>query len=387
MRIFNTKKLEIFFVLLYCFLYCLIRGKANKIVMKPKNILVAQTAGLGDMVCTTPMFRAIKNKYPECKVFVLGSTTNQELLQGHPDVDKYFSLNHGVLELAKIFRREGIDFACSAFPDFATLAAMYLAGIPAISMPRVIGEFCPQYTKAYQILTKLVLLIPHYARQYAAREYLRLLEPIGIRTKDITKHIVYSNSAKQQVISFLGKQKVNLKEDLLIGIFPSAGNKIKNWSPINFAKLGNYLYQKYSARIVIMGGKNDEQEVKETIVNLDSSTQVINTHNLFNLDQLKALISVLTLFISVDSGPIYLAEALGVPTVDIIGPVDENDQPPVGLLHKIVKASREKSAMYVMNARIYDKQEAKRQIEEISLPMVIKETEGLLKLVVKSTSS
>ena len=42
------------------------------------------------------------------------------------------------------------------------------------------------------------------------------------------------------------------------------------------------------------------------------------------------------LFISVDTGPIYIAEAFNVPTVDIVGPVDENVQPPADLFTEML---------------------------------------------------
>jgi len=45
---------------------------------------------------------------------------------------------------------------------------------------------------------------------------------------------------------------------------------------------------------------------------------------------------MMSLYVSADTGPIYIAEAFNVPTIDITGPVNENEQPPQGEKHKIV---------------------------------------------------
>ena len=41
------------------------------------------------MVYTTPMFRAVKEKYPKAKVLVIGNRVNKEILGGNTDVDGY----------------------------------------------------------------------------------------------------------------------------------------------------------------------------------------------------------------------------------------------------------------------------------------------------------
>ncbi len=114
---------------------------------------------------------------------------------------------------------------------------------------------------------------------------------------------------------------------------------------------------------------------------LNNQTKVINGNSLFYLDELKALIAKLNLFISVDTGPIYIAEAFNIPTVDIIGPMAENEQPPQGKLHKIVKIENRIPQLHIMNARLYDKQEARRQIEEISVEMVIEKFDNLYRII------
>ena len=170
---------------------------------------------------------------------------------------------------------------------------------------------------------------------------------------------------------------------MVIGISPSAGNKIKKWGADKFAELADYIYKKYDAKIIVIGGKRDEVEVKEMISFLSKDTQIFNTLDAFNIDELKVLISKMNIFISVDTGPIYIAEAFGVATIDITGPIDEREQPPISDIHRVVCIdNREKPELYVMNARAYDKKEALRQTNEISVSMVIKEFDNLFRFLV-----
>jgi len=376
---FNFSKINNLGILAFCVAKFIIGGKASKLVSELKKILIIQNAKLGDMVCTTPMFRAVKEKYPRSKLFVMGNALNRELLKGNPDINGYIVCenNFGFEDFRRSIRGEKFDFACVTAPGFAALAALYLAEVPLISVPVIRNGFSPYETKPYKILRNFVVTKPHRMGSYAPREYLRLLEPIGIFTEDTKKYLYYSQEAEKTILDFFAKNHIAPEKDFIVGITPSAGNKIKEWGRNKFAKLADYIFDKYRAEIIIIGGPNDI-EVDEMISFISKDTKFINTRGLFSVEELKALISKLNLFISVDTGPIYIAEAFDVPTIDIIGPIDGNEQPPIGKLHKIVVAERQKPELYVMNARIYNEKEARRQIEAISVEMVINKFKELI---------
>lgn len=361
-----------------CLLFFFVRGKANAKIKSPQKILVMQMTKLGDMVCTTPMFKAVKEKYPESKVFVIGNNLNKEVLEGNPDVDEYFVYKNNFWELLKKLKSEKIDFACVTHPNFWGLAMLYLAGAKSISGPIIKNGFCPSETKLYKMLRKFVIAAPHNMGSYAPREYLRLLEPIGIFSENTKKYLFFSKQAEVVIEKFFAKNNIEPEKDLIVGISPSAGNKIKKWPEKKFAEIADYLHEKYKTKLIIIGGQNDKSEIRHMVDSLNPKTKVFNTLEMFNIDELKALISKLSLFISVDTGPIYIAEAFNVPTIDIVGPIDEREQPPISRIHKVVKLEQRKPELYVMNASVYDKNEAKRQVELISADMVKEKIDGLI---------
>lgn len=375
-------KLKNILILSVCLSRAIVAGKANKKTSNPEKFLIMQMAKLGDMVCTTPMFRAVKEKYPGAKVFVIGNNINKEVLAGNLDVDEYFVYENNFWELVKKLKKEKISFACSTHPNFLGLALIYLSGVKLISMPIIKNGFSPVETRLYKILINLVISIPHKMGSYAPREYLRLLEPIGVFSDNTKKCLYFLKQSDKKIKFFLLSNKIDTEKDLIVGISPSAGNKIKKWTAERFAKLADYIYVKYRAKIIIIGGKNNKKEAEEVLAFLDKNTKIINTSGLFNIDELKALMSKLSFFISVDTGPIYIAEAFDVPTIDIVGPIDEREQPPIGERHKIVKIeSRIKPELHVMNASMYDYKEARRQIEEITVEMVTEKIDEIIKII------
>jgi ADP-heptose:LPS heptosyltransferase len=304
---------------------------------------------------------------------VLGDAVNKEILAFNNDIDTYIVFKKNISEMMQILRKEKFDAAILMGPSPETLALLYLSGIPLIASPVLVGGFSPMNTISYKLLLKLVSRRPHKLGNYAPREYLRLLEVIDIVSENTKKYLIYSKDGDEKVLDFYKKKGVNLGKDLVVGIFPSTGNKIKLWSSDKFAKVADCLWERYNAKIVLIGSDADSKEVGEVLNLKKNSTEIINAFKLFNMDELKAAISKMSIMISVDTGPIYIAEAFGVATVDIVGPVDEKDQPPVGDIHRVVAAPRKKPEMGVFNARVYDKIEARRQSE-----MVIRAIESLI---------
>ncbi len=369
-------------LLALCFAYSLFRGRADHRTLAPKRVCVVQLAKLGDMVCTTPMFRALKQAYGNAEVFVVGNTPNKELLADNPHIDGYIVWNKNPFSMAQLLRRHHFDFLCVTTPNADALGAAYLAGIPLIAVPKVEGGYSPHETVSYRLLRKLVTTRPHTMGAYAPREYLRLLEPLGISTDDTAKTLGFSKEAERKAEEYFTRLAQGVEKGerkVIIGISPSSGNKIKAWPSERFAAVADHLVRKYDAEVIVFGGARDEEEVGKMMACIEEQKHVHNALNVFSIDELKAAIKRLTLFVSVDTGLVYIAEAFNVPTVDIVGPMDEREQPPRGPRHKVVTAPRRGvPQLHIMNARVYDAREARRQAEDIPVSAVIAAADEIL---------
>jgi ADP-heptose:LPS heptosyltransferase len=124
--------------------------KKRSIGKRPK-ILIIQLAKLGDMVCTTPMFRAIKKIYPEARITVVGNITNKDLLAGNPDIDNYITwAKNKPFSIIEDLKKEKFDFACITAPNFEALSALLLSHIPLIVVPKIESGYSPYETRSYK---------------------------------------------------------------------------------------------------------------------------------------------------------------------------------------------------------------------------------------------
>jgi len=371
-------KVKNLFIYILCLFFYVFKGRADKF-LEEGDFLVVQPAKLGDMICTTPVFRALKLEYPEFKVIVMGDKINKDILECNPYVDEYIIYDKSFWNTINVLKKYKIRGAFLMTPYFSILSMMYLSGINFIVTPKVVGGISPYMSRLYVRLSNLIAVISeHRMRHYAPGEYLNMLKVVGIKNNDIKKILKYSN---QGMDSVLNKFNVLKNEDLFVVIAPGAGNSIKEWPADRFGEVANWILNKFNkSYIFIIGSSKDKYLVKKMMNNINNNyiERVVNTVGDLSIDELKALISKMSLFISADTGPIYIAEAFNIPTIDIVGPVDENVQPPKGRIHKLVIPKRTKSELYIMNARNYNKEEALRQVNSILTKSVIKEVNKLL---------
>ncbi|OHB17098.1 MAG: hypothetical protein A2544_01025 [Candidatus Zambryskibacteria bacterium RIFOXYD2_FULL_43_10] len=352
-------------------------GKADKIPSNVSVIIVVPSGKLGDVVCATPVLHAIRTHLSQAHLIVAGnSRLHRPLLADSGLVDDYLDLEEGTR--ARIKERPA-DAALVTGPSYESAALLYLAGIKLVIAPRAVGGFSSSETRPYKILQHFIKAFPYQIDEYAPRERLKALEPLGIISSDTAKHLGFSEVAEKKTADLLSKISGSYK--YLIGISAGVGNKEKQWDPKKFAQVTNHLIKKYGAHVIVFGGKNDIAESSELISAIEDKSRMTDS-TCISIDDLKARISKLDAFISVNTGPLYIAEAFDIPTVDILGPVDPWDQSPRGKIHKMVfPPGKPKPLFSIMNMRNHDIREAQRIAKSTRLEDVITAAEEALKEV------
>lgn len=365
-----TAYIENIVLLLRAYIHFIFRGRANSVPKELKRVLVVQNAKMGDMVCVTPIFRALKKKFPTTKVVVMGNKINKDVLAGNRDVDEYIIAPQDERELHTILKKADVDAVFLTTQDSLTLPVSFLADIPLIVAPLVVNTKAETETITYKLLSYLVTTVTYTAEQYFPREFLRVLEPIGIVTDDTKKYLAYNDAAKKKIETFFAEAGIDPKNDFIVGISPSAGNKVKSWLPNRYAELIAYLKAKYRAKIIVVGAPPDKDIIAEMFSHVSDMTDIIDTSSRFSVEELKALVAHLSLFISGDTGPIHIADAFDVPTVNILGPVGEDEMPPRGEFHRNVVPPRKRAELFIMTVRQFNPVEAQKQINDTTVEMV-----------------
>jgi heptosyltransferase-2 len=120
------------------------------------------------------------------------------------------------------------------------------------------------------------------------------------------------------------KLLLSLNMDLrrpLVFLHPGASyGPAKRWSVLKFSELASLLQRRKKASVII-SGSNDEAQLAESVALL-MREKPVSLAGKTSLLRLASLISNADLFITNDSGPMHLANALHVPVVAIFGPTD-----------------------------------------------------------------
>lgn len=363
------------YLLARCFFQRLLSGRADKNVRDPKSIIIIQRGQLGDMIVSTAMFRAVKRTYPNCRLTVVGNIINKKVLEGNPDVDEYLVWSDDLNEMITRLKKNLYDFGCITGPNFHSLVALYLSGVKTIAAPVIKNGWSPYQTRPYKMILPLVINVEHRMRHYVPQEYLHLLEPIGISTDNTKKYIYWTKSGEDKVKEILAG--IKQPYDLLVGIMPGAGNKVKQWPSARFAEVADYLIEKHNAHILIIGSTSNKLEIDEMFDTVKHKEKVTDT-SYTSVDEVKALVSLLDVTISVDTGPIFIAEALDIPTVDIAGSIDPNEMAPNDGKFHLVVTSEGEPEIWTMNATVYNFEKVLRQVESITVQKVISVVDELI---------
>lgn len=300
-------------------------AQIRKLVIRtPQRILLAEIAGIGDVVCSTAVFKAARERYPEAYIALMVDTVVAELAEQDANLDEVISFPYGAqrglkgrLNLMRIMSR--FDTMICLIPSAAQLTAACWAFVPRRysvlpDVPRA------SYTSLAPLMTHV--LAHQFNTPFVATQ-LRLLKPLGIQQEDLTRHLTVQESSRLHV-----RTSLNRPETRWVGIAIGSGQGLKAIQPAVLESLMSQLLQIDSVGIVLIGG-NKEALLAKTLLHNNQSDRVINTAGQISLADLPALIERLTVFVGVDSGVTYMADTLGIPMVYLPGPANPKDQGPI----------------------------------------------------------
>jgi len=322
----------IYIILTYLILplfYILLFFKRNE----AKRILVIQTAKIGDLICSTPVFRAVKKRYPHAHLTAMVNPAARGLLEYNPYVNEVIEIERGFyrglagkIRLARLLHKGGYDIAISLNPNLPFTIAMFWALIPIrIS---IIPDFFGITYRLASIFSNH--LAKHIRGRLVAETYMEMLKAINIDSKDIAKDVFKSPDADDNVERLLEPRAKSQEPRAKVGIAVTSGNRLKEWGAKNIAALADKLIAEKNSSVVLIGSEKDKDVADEILKSILYKDSIIDAVGKFSLQELPALIERLSLFIGVDTGVIYMADALNIPVVDIAGPSDMEDQRPTG---------------------------------------------------------
>ena len=285
----------------------------------PKRILIAEIAGIGDVVCSASLFQSFRDQYPEATIDLLVDPIAKGLAPLLPMVDRVRLFAYpeqkglkGRLKLAFIAAK--YDTAICLIPSAAQLTAFCWVGVP-----RRFTVLPGNVNTSYRLLAPLMSRVTCHAdgSYFPATQF------------ELCKSLLPGRSMLQKALP-ISKQEVSLQlpaDTEWIGLLISSGRALKRLSETQLMTIIEGLLQSAGIKrgIVLFGGPGDAAQATEVLAllaRMGVTANVINTVGQYELAKLPVILQQLKLFIGVDSGVTHMADALCVPIVCIAGPVD-----------------------------------------------------------------
>jgi lipopolysaccharide heptosyltransferase II len=317
-----------------------------------KRILVVKLCCIGDILFTTPVLRALHEHYPRARITYLTCSWCQELAAADPRVqdvilfDAYDKVR-GIEKMRRAWRivreirKQRFDLALVLHrtPLAGMLVAM--AGVPVrIGFDWEGGGFA--YTHR----------IPFRADAHEIDRHVDCLKPLAIHPSHKEPEMKPLPAASKQAETFLKQHGYSGQKNPLIAVFPAGGVNpgtvmiSKRWLLEGYREVCSQLIKRYQAHILLVGNQDDILVGDQLIAGQAWADGVIRSEGRTTLMVLAALLRQCVLFIGGDSGPLHIADAVGIPTVSIFGPTDPRLLAPRGARHRVIHAKLPCSPCY-----------------------------------------
>lgn len=289
---------------------------------QPASILVIEYWNLGDLAILVPFLRNLRQSFPRARISLLVNSDLRYVLDGQGLVDtfiparvpwarhfnrwrkynpfslEWISLARAILHL----RKNRFDCAFSARMDVRDNLVLWLSGAR-----RRIGY---GLGGGSSFLTDVV--IPDLSRQHRADIWLRLLEVLDVLPETSVGGFRLADAEVAAARSFLNERGVP-PGSLLVGIHPDARLATRRWGDENFAEVAHRILQDTDIHVLWFSEPGRPVQAPS----LDRCHTVSLSFRPF-----LAMVSCCALLVCNDSGPMHLANLLGVPVVAVFGPTN-----------------------------------------------------------------
>ncbi len=274
-----------------------------------KNILVIQTAFLGDVILSTPIVRELSKIFRYSRIDVLTRPETQLIFKYNPHVNRTLVFDKkskrvkfaSFVELVKLFKEIKYDIAFSIQSSFTSAMLMKLGKIPV----RV----------GFDRQKFLTHPVPYDHNVHMRRRTLDLLHPFSDENFDSQTEIYWSGREAEKARQIF--DVISSHSKFVIGIAPGSVWPTKQWPKEYYISLAQMLKKK-DISLVFIGGKAEKKLCHEIIAK--SRAHGFNLAGDLNVLESAALIDKLDLMVTNDSAPLHIANAVKTDVLAIFGP-------------------------------------------------------------------
>ncbi|MBY0585691.1 lipopolysaccharide heptosyltransferase I [bacterium] len=301
---------------------------------QPQRILIVKLSSMGDILHALPAVCALRQRFPSARIDWLVDSRFAEILVDHPAIDQLFiapspawirRIRWGQDAFRGISQfRFACDLRAEKFDTIIDLQGLLRSALLSrtIGASRLVGATSAREGARWFYDD----LLPTTPSKHVIEQHLEMVEAIrsnslgddglydGRIRFDLNVRAVDRDRARQALLD----RRWSLSEPYII-IAPQSSQSFKDWEPAKFRQLMEMIQRRYHLPILLIGGRSEMDRCRSLSEGMGPKVRVAVGHS---LGMIMALLSMSTLTIGPDTGPVHLASALGIPTISIFGPTD-----------------------------------------------------------------
>lgn len=294
--------------------------------MAKEKILVRVPNWIGDAVMCLPALASLRALYPSAEIILLARPKVAPVFENNPAVSGMIRIESerhrgliGTLRLSRELRREEFDLAVLFQNAFgAALVALLGSAKERVGYARDMRS---------GLLTRAIPAKGGIMEKHQVFYYLNIIRELGgsVPENPVPRiYITAEETAKAR--AFL--QKNGLSGGPVFGAAPGASyGPSKRWPAERFATVLKGLIDEYGGSALVFGGPEDREACAGVGKALPPA---IDLSGKMGLRDSIALMSLMSAFVTNDSGPMHLSAALGLPTAAVFGSTEDSLTGPVG---------------------------------------------------------
>ncbi len=295
----------------------------------PENrlkILVYQVGNIGDLIISTPVYKALREKFPNAEITLLSSSGSRKYV-GAEEIIKPLNYIDNIQTFIPddfISWKEYYDFFLSIRKSKYDLVVYLPSNLwKTFHICRDMVFFFlsgMKYGVGFKVFEDYYYYLKHnISPRNEVERLFDLLEPLGIGNGDKEIEFAISKEHVEYIREYLSREKIG-GDRIKIAVMPGGKYQSRLWPKEYFVQLINRINEMFSADIFLLGS---EAEIKLTgEIKSQTKMKLFDTAGSLTLQQLGALIKECHLLVTNDTGPMHIAAAVGTPTVSIFSAVD-----------------------------------------------------------------
>lgn len=289
-----------------------------------RRILVVQTQRLGDVLCATPLLTALRNQFPLAHLEALVHAPHDALLRENPDLDGVITYDRQTthrslasrLRFIGELRERQFDWALSIHAASSVAFALWHSGIPWRTCVWRYGSYRrPHWAHSFHQHVRQDRRVGH---KHEIEHNLDVLRELGIEPRHSGYRVALRPDERERVRELLRKLGRDESRKLAI-VHPGHGGGRQEWESARYSAVADGLAE-LGYQVVITGSKGERPLVAGVVYKMKQ--HALDLAGAVDLRGLAALLAEASCFVSVSTGPMHLASAMGVPAVTLYGPTD-----------------------------------------------------------------